>query len=44
MESRKSAIAENVKIARETGNKLTQNVDEKGNLIGVNNTMRANDC
>tara|TARA_S200000501_G_scaffold338697_1_gene345715 strand:- start:160 stop:771 length:612 start_codon:yes stop_codon:yes gene_type:complete len=42
MESRKTAIAENVKIARETGNKLTQNVDEKGNLVGVNNTIENN--
>ncbi len=39
IDSRKTAIAENVKIARETGNKLTQNIDEQGNLIGVNNTI-----
>ena len=39
IDSRKTAIAENVKIARETGNKLTQNIDEEGNLIGVNNTI-----
>ena len=42
MESRKNAIAENVKIARETGNKLTQNIDSKGNLVGVNNTIEDN--
>ena len=42
LESRKKAIAENVKIARETGNKLTQNVDKDGNLVGVNNTIEEN--
>jgi len=42
LESRKQAIAENVKIAKETGNKLTQNVDEEGNLVGVNNTIEDN--
>lgn len=34
-ESKKTAIAENVKLAESTGNKLTQNVDEGGNLVGV---------
>jgi len=34
-EAKRSAIAENVKIAQETGNKLTQNVDPDGNLVGV---------
>ena len=42
LESRKKAIAENVKIARETGNKLTQNLDKDGNLVGVNNTIEEN--
>ena len=42
LESRKQAIAENVKIAKETGNKLTQNVDKEGNLVGVNNTIEDN--
>ena len=26
-------------MAQKTGNKLTQNIDENGNLIGVNNTI-----
>jgi len=38
-ETKMKAIEENKKIARETGNKLTQNIDEKGNLYGVNNTI-----
>ena len=35
MEAKKTAIAENVKLAKESGNKLTQNVDEEGNLVGL---------
>ena len=42
LESRKQAIAENVKIAKKAGNKLTQNVDKEGNLVGVNNTIEDN--
>lgn len=42
LETRRKAIEENVKIAKETGNKLTQNIDEKGNLVGVNNTIEDN--
>ncbi len=42
MESKKKAIEQNKKIASETGNKLTQNIDEQGNLIGVNNTIENN--
>lgn len=34
-DAKKKAIADNIKLASETGNKLTQNVDEDGNLIGV---------
>ena len=34
-----NAIEENKKLAKQTGNKLTQNVDKNGNLIGVNNTI-----
>ena len=34
-EAKKKAIDENIKIAKESGNKLTQNIDEEGNLIGV---------
>ena len=39
IEAKRNAIAENKKLARESGNKLTQNVDKEGNLIGVNNTI-----
>jgi len=36
-ETKKKAIEENIKNAEKTGSTLTQNVDEDGNLIGVNN-------
>lgn len=36
-DTRKNAINENIKLAEKSGNKLTQSVDENGNLIGVNN-------
>ena len=36
-ESKRNAIAENVKIAKDSGNKLTQNIDSEGNLVGVAN-------
>jgi len=36
-ESKKKAIDENIKIAEKTGASLTQNIDEDGNLIGINN-------
>ena len=36
-ETKMKAIEENKKIARESGNKLTQNIDKNGNLIGVEN-------
>jgi hypothetical protein len=36
-ESKQKAIEENIKTAEKTGNILTQTIDEKGNLIGVNN-------
>ena len=35
-ESKKKAIEENIKLAFASGNKLTQTIDEEGNLIGVN--------
>ena len=35
MEAKKGAIAENIKLAKESGNKLTQNVDKEGNLVGL---------
>lgn len=38
-ESKEDAIKENIKLAKKTGNKLTQNIDKEGNLIGINNTI-----
>ena len=35
--AKRAAIEENKKIAKESGNKLTQNIDGEGNLIGVAN-------
>ena len=37
MNSKKDAINKNIKLAKNTGNKLTQNIDDDGNLIGANN-------
>ena len=34
-ETRRQAIEENVKIAKQTGNKLTQGITEEGDLVGV---------
>jgi hypothetical protein len=42
LETKKAAIANNVKLAKEHGNKLTQNIDDEGNLYGVNNTIEDN--
>jgi len=36
-ESKQKAIEDNIKNAEKTGNRLTQTIDEEGNLIGVNN-------
>jgi len=36
-ESKRAAIEENIKIAKKSGNKLTQNIDSDGNLVGVAN-------
>jgi hypothetical protein len=41
IESKKKAIEENIRKAKESGNKLTQNIDENGNLVGVNSTIEA---
>lgn len=38
-ETKQKAIEENIRKAKETGNKLTQNIDENGNLFGVDNTI-----
>tara|TARA_B100000035_G_scaffold314720_1_gene331929 strand:- start:2345 stop:3010 length:666 start_codon:yes stop_codon:yes gene_type:complete len=39
IEAKREAIEKNKKIARETGAKLTQNIDKDGNLVGINNTI-----
>ena len=39
LDAKRTAIEENIKIATESGNKLTQNIDKDGNLYGVNNTI-----
>ncbi len=39
LETKKQAIKNNIDLAKKHGNKLTQNIDEKGNLIGINNTI-----
>jgi len=36
-EKKRAAIAENIKLAKESGNKLTQNITPDGDLIGVAN-------
>lgn len=41
-EAKENAIKENVKIAEESGNKLSQNIDENGNLYDVRNVDDAN--
>ena len=35
-DSKKKAIEENIKLAEKTGSTLTQNIDDEGNLYGVN--------
>ena len=37
-ETKQKAIEENIKNAEKSGNTLSQTIDEKGNLIGVNNS------
>ena len=39
VEAKRKAIEENKKMAKKTGNKLTQNINKDGQLIGVNNTI-----
>ena len=38
-ESKRKAIEENIKLAEQSGNKLTQNINKDGQLVGVNNTI-----
>ena len=39
LETKRKAFEENIKLAKENKNKLTQNIDKEGNLYGVNNTI-----
>jgi len=39
LETKRKAIEENIKKAKESGNKLTQNINKDGNLVGINNTI-----
>jgi hypothetical protein len=38
-DTKRKAIEENIKKAEDTGNKLTQTIDEQGNLTGVMETV-----
>ena len=38
-ETKRKAIEENIKNAESSGNKLTQSIDDKGNLVGVMETV-----
>ncbi len=40
-EKKLEAINENIEIAKETGNRLTQTINDKGELIGIENTNTA---
>jgi len=42
-DAKRKAIEENVKKARESGNKLTQTLTEEGDLMGVNKTVNFDD-
>ena len=39
VDAKRAAIEENKKKAKESGNKLTQNINKDGQLVGVNNTI-----
>ena len=39
LEAKRNAIEENKKLAKESGNKLTQNINKDGQLVGINNTI-----
>ena len=41
-DSKRKAIEENIKISKESGNKLTQTINEEGDLIGVGVNTRLN--
>ena len=42
-ESKEAAIEKNKKLAAETGNKLTQNIDDEGNLYSIDSSGTNND-
>ena len=41
VDAKRAAIEENKKKAKESGNKLTQNINKDGQLVGVNNTIES---
>lgn len=43
LETKRKAIEENVRLARKSGNVLTQTIDDDGNLIGVKETVNFED-
>jgi len=43
METKRKAIEENIKLAQKSGNKLTQTIDDDGNLVGVKETVNFED-
>ena len=43
-ETKRKAIEENIERARQSGNKLTQQMDEEGNLVGVAGTNTQEDA
>jgi hypothetical protein len=43
MDTKRKAIEENIKLAKKSGNVLTQTIDEEGNLIGVKQNVNFED-
>ena len=41
LDTKRKAIEKNVEAARKSGNKLTQTINDKGELIGIHNTQEA---
>jgi hypothetical protein len=39
METKRKAIEDNIKLAKKSGNVLTQTIDDDGNLVGVKETV-----
>jgi hypothetical protein len=42
-ETKQKAIKENIELAKKSGNKLTQSLNEEGNLVGVKETINFDD-